>query len=131
MDSSATGDTHVLPSNAANEAATTSEPETDRDAFADLTIGVATLALITTCLTVIGYQFGGPLPRLDFWRTFGPLLLVPLAILLGVILTPGGVLADEGTNLVRRVRFALVGLGLFSLVVVVLNGPSLLLLVSR
>jgi hypothetical protein len=128
MHSWTTGQTHVLPSNSENDSTARTEPDSDREAFADLTIGVAVLALLATGLTVIGYHFGGPLPRVGFWRTFGPLLLVPLAILLGVILTPGGLLVDEATTLVRRVGFALAGLGLFTLVVAVLNAPSVLVL---
>jgi hypothetical protein len=83
---------------------------------------------LATGLTILGHHFGGPVPRLSFWRTFGPLLLVPLMILLGVCLAPGGLLANAPATTSRRVGFALAGLTLFSLVLAVLNGPTILLL---
>jgi hypothetical protein len=84
--------------------------------------------LLATGLTVIGYHFGGPLPNLAFWSSFGPLLLLPVSIMLAVSLAPGGLLQDEPAPAMKRVRLAFVGFGVFSLIVSVLNLPSILLL---
>jgi hypothetical protein len=116
----------VLPGNLATYPAPpennqTTEPGT----FSDLIIGVGVLALLATALTIIGYHFGGPIPRFAFWRTFGPLMLVPLAIFLGLVLGPG---APSFIRTSQRIGLAVAGLFLFALGLALLNGPSILLL---
>jgi hypothetical protein len=128
MHSAASGEQGILPSNVRTHAAPQSESDDDREILADVATGVGVLALLATGLTIIGPHFGGPLPGQTFWRIFGPLLLLPLAILLGITLTPGGLLGREPANGRRRAGLAMAGLGLFSLTIALLNGPSLLLL---
>lgn len=118
----------ILPANLGIDSPAHSVSEDDEGTFADLLTEVGALALLATGLTVVGYHFGGPLPRLEFWRTFAPLLLLPLAILLGVLLAPGGLLSGGAATVKGRVGFGLMGLALFSLVLVFLNGPTILLL---
>jgi hypothetical protein len=128
MHSVASGEQTILPSNAGTYSAPQHELDDEDETFADLAIGVAALALLATSLTIIGHHFGGPVPRLTFWRTFGPLLLLPLMILIGVSLAPGGLLIGQRATLRRRGAVAFAGLGMFLLVLVFLNGPSILLL---
>ena len=131
MYASASGEQY-LPSNVGRDLVAQSdwEPEPEREALADMAIGVGALALIATALTVIGYHFGGPVPHLNFWRSFAPLLLLPVTILLGVVLAPGGLLPYRQTTAGRRaiVYFAVTGLFLFFLILAFLNVPTILLL---
>ena len=117
----------ILPANLGLDSPAHSESQQEEGTVADLVTGVGALALLATGLTVVGYHFGGPMPRLEFWRTFAPMLLLPLAILLGVLLAPGGLQSHEATAK-RRVGLGLMGLGLFSLVLAFLNGPTIMLL---
>jgi hypothetical protein len=128
MQSAASSDHGILPSNVRTHVAPQHEAHDNRETLADLATGVGALALLATCLTVIGPHFGGPVPGLAFWRTFGPLLLLPLAILLGLTLMPGGLPGGESANTRSRIGFAVAGLGLFVLALACLNGPSILLL---
>jgi len=121
------------PSILSNNVATFATPpdevpdESADEGFADVALGAGVLALLATGLTIVGHQFGGPLPGLGFWRAFAPLLLFPLAILLGVVLAPESRIVRKGP-LRRRVGLVAAGLGIFASVLVVLNGPSLVLL---
>lgn len=128
MHLSPSGQPSILPNNLSEDGSQPCQSCSEQDTFEDLAIGVGLLALLASGLTVIGYHFGGPAPRLAFWRTFAPLLLLPLAVLLGIALAPGGLLGNEPVTAVRRIVFACTGLGLFVLVLVLLNAPAILLL---
>jgi hypothetical protein len=126
---SATPDrSNILPSNLGEDTAIREEPFSTSEPFANLVLLVGALALLVTGLTVIGFHFGGPIPSLAFWGTFGPMLLLPLAILLGISLAPGGLLRDQPASATRRIHLAIVGLAVFALALGVLNVPSVLLL---
>jgi len=129
MDLAASNEPAILPSNVGEVSAPArNDPDSDSETFADLTLVVGALALLATGLTVIGYHFGGPVPNRAFWGAFGPLLLLPAAILLGVSLAPGGLLQNEPAPARKRIGLAFVGLSLFGLLVSVLNVPTILLL---
>lgn len=130
MHSRAASAERILPSNLCPDSSAPAETASDPEAFVNLTVGVAALALLVTALLLIGYHFGGPLPRLGFWRTLAPLLLLPSGILVGVVLAPGGLLRDDATSWRRRVGYALAGIVVFFLLLALLNLPTVLLLGS-
>lgn len=95
-------------------------------ALADVVVAAQVLAMVVSVLVVVGPRLGGPVPTLRFWTILGPLLVVPLAILLGLALAPGGVLADGVAGWRQRAVLGLGGLSTFVAAVLVLNLPTLL-----
>ena len=80
----------VLPSNVLDSCATDGQFERDEphsEAFCDLLVAVCGLALVVTGLVVAGPRLvGGPVPTLRFWTILGPLLMLPVVILIGLLL---------------------------------------------
>jgi hypothetical protein len=120
----------VLPSNVLDNRSPP-EPELGRakphsGALADMVVAAQVLAMVVTGLVEIGPRLGGPVPTLRFWSTLGPLLVLPLAILLGLALAPGGILPDRVAGWRPRTVLGLGGLSTFVAALLILNLPVLL-----
>jgi hypothetical protein len=120
----------VLPSNVIDTFATDRQFEGDEppsEAVADLLVAACGLALVVTGLVVVGPRLvGGPLPTLRFWTILGPLLIVPLMILIGLLLAPGGITHGRRASWQLRVALGIGGLVAFLMTLTLLNLPTLL-----
>lgn len=122
----------VLPSNVLDNFGASPESEFERDelqseAFADLLVAVCALALLVTGLVVVGPRLGGPPPTLRLWMILGPLLILPLAILVGLLLAPGGITGGRMASWRLRVALGIGGFGAFLVTLLLLNLPTLLI----
>jgi hypothetical protein len=115
----------LLASNLASAASDEpSEAQPEREALADLVLCGGALALVMTGVVVIGSLLGGPAPNARLWLALGPLQVVPLAILFGMLLAPGGVIRDPAVGWPRRLALGLGGLGTYMVAIAALNLPT-------
>jgi hypothetical protein len=121
----------MLPSNVADvddsRVADELDSEPESEAVADLIVAAGLLAvLVTTIVVLIGPRFGGPVPSLKFWLVLGPFLVLPLSMLCGLLLAPGGVIRGRSGGWRLRVGLGLAGVSAFGGVLLVLNLSTLL-----
>ena len=100
--------------------------ESGRSALADMVFSAGILALLVKILVSAGVQLGGPLPTDSFLSTLVPLLAVPLAILLVVLLAPGGLIRYPRPGWRFRSGLAVSGIAFFAVSLALLNLPVLL-----
>jgi hypothetical protein len=120
----------ILPSNVFNGTAARDSASDGDDVFgeavADLVVAGGMLALIVTAFVVIGHRIGGPAATRGLWFTLAPLLFVPLAILVALLVVPREVVRGRATGWLLRTMLAVVGCVAFGGTLLLLNLPALL-----
>ena len=120
----------VLPSNV-REGEDWHDSELDageplREAYADVAAAGGMLALLVTALVTIGQRVGGPPPTHRLWISLVPLLLLPMAILLGLLVLPSDAVSGRVAGWQTRLTLGLVGCVVFGATLLLLNLPTLL-----
>jgi hypothetical protein len=117
-------DQSILPSNVHQEWDEPRDTGDQRESFADLIVGGSFLGILVSVFVMGGHYMGGPLPSLRFWLTLAPLQAIPLLILLGLLLVPGGIGSGPTAGWRMRGVLALVCGVSYALTVALLNWPS-------